>query len=89
VRVRTIELADVARGEEWDLPEGFYRLVVDATSGVMLGATCVGYEACEIVHALAFAIQQSATWRDLDAFMGIHPTFGEALPSLARMFEAD
>jgi len=88
VRVRTIELANVARGEEWDLTDGFYRLVADATSGVLLGATCVGYEAGEIVHALAFAIQRGATWRDLDAFMGIHPTFGEGLPSLARMFEA-
>jgi len=87
VHVRTIELANVARGEEWDLTDGFYRLVADATSGELLGATCVGYEAGEIVHALAFAIQRGATWRDLDAFMGIHPTFSEALPSLARMFE--
>jgi hypothetical protein len=33
-------------------------------------------------------IEQSATWRDLDRFVGIHPTFGEGLPSLARLFEA-
>ncbi len=84
---RTMPLADVARGTEWDLETGFYRLVVDTETDRILGATLVGYEAAEIVHTLAFAIQSGATWRDLDAFVGIHPTFGEGLPSLARLFE--
>jgi len=83
---RTLQLTDVARGAEWNLDEGFYRLVVDRTSGKMLGATLVGYEAGEIVPTLGFAIELGATWRDLDAFVGIHPTFGEGLPSLARLF---
>jgi dihydrolipoamide dehydrogenase len=86
--VRTLQLTDTARGEEWNLTEGFYRLVVERESGKMLGATLVGYEAGELVHTIAFAIQLGATWRDLDDFMGIHPTFGESLPSLARLFEA-
>ena len=54
----------------------------------LLGATLVGYEAGEIVGAIGLGIELGATWRDLDAFVGIHPTFGEALPSLARLFEA-
>jgi dihydrolipoamide dehydrogenase len=87
-RAMTLQLSDVARGEEWNLPEGFFRLVVDEASGKMLGATLVGYEAGEIVHALGFGIQLGATWRDLDGFVAIHPTFSEGLPSLARLFES-
>jgi pyruvate/2-oxoglutarate dehydrogenase complex dihydrolipoamide dehydrogenase (E3) component len=87
VRVETLQLEDVARGEEWNLPEGFFRLVADRATGKILGATLVGYEAGEIVHAIGFGIQLGATWRDLDDFVAIHPTFGEGLPSLARLFE--
>jgi dihydrolipoamide dehydrogenase len=85
-RAQTLPLSDVARGTEWNLETGFYRLVVGPGDEI-LGATLVGYEAGEVIHTLAFAIQHGATWRDLDAFMGIHPTFGEGLPSLARLFE--
>jgi dihydrolipoamide dehydrogenase len=88
VRVETLQLEDVARGEEWNLSEGFFRLVADRGTGKILGATLVGYEAGEIVHAIGFGIQLGATWRDLDDFVGIHPTFGEGLPSLARLFES-
>jgi pyruvate/2-oxoglutarate dehydrogenase complex dihydrolipoamide dehydrogenase (E3) component len=87
VWARTLQLAETARGEEWDLGEGFFRLVAERSTGKMLGATLVGYEAGELVHVVAFGIELGATWRDLDAFVGIHPTFGESLPSLARLFE--
>jgi dihydrolipoamide dehydrogenase len=87
VRAVTLQLEDVARGAEWDLELGFYRLVVDANNDKILGATMVGYEAGELIHVLGFAIELGATWRDLDAFVGIHPTFGEGLPSLARLLE--
>ncbi len=86
-RAKTLQLADTARGAEWDLESGFYRLVVDDATGKIVGATLVGYEAGELVHVIGFAIELGATWRDLDDFVGIHPTFGEALPSLARLFE--
>ena len=85
--VRTLPLAETARGEEWALTEGFYRIVADRATERILGATFVGYEAGELVHVVAFGIELGATWRRLDDFMGIHPTFGEALPSLARLFE--
>lgn len=85
---RTLQLATTARGEEWNLTEGFYRLVIDRKSSKMIGATLVGYEAGEVIHTIALATELGATWRDLDEFVGIHPTFGESLPSLARLFES-
>ncbi len=83
---RTLALEDVARGAEWNLERGFMRLVVDNANGKIVGATCVGYEMGELIHALGFAIELGATWRDLDRFVAIHPTFGEGLPALARLF---
>jgi dihydrolipoamide dehydrogenase len=87
VRTTTLALENVARGTEWNLEAGFYRLVIDATTDKILGATFIGYEAGEIIHTIAFSIELGATWHDLDRFMAIHPTFGEGLPSLARQFE--
>jgi len=87
-RAHTLPLSDVARGTEWNLERGFFRLVVGPGDEIV-GATFVGYEAGEIIHTVAFGMERGATWRDLDAFMGIHPTFGEGLPSLARLFEED
>jgi len=84
VRVVTLQLEDDARGIEWNLKRGFYRLVVDAKSEAILGATLVGYEAGEIVHTLLAHIEAGSTWRILERSVHIHPTFSEALPTLAR-----
>ena len=86
-RAETLPLERVARAAEWDLELGFYRLVVDNAGGKILGATFVGYEAGELVQIVGFGIALGATWRQLDDFVAIHPTFGEGLPSLARLFE--
>jgi dihydrolipoamide dehydrogenase len=53
-----------------------------------VGATFVGYEMGELIHTIGFAIELGATWKNLDDFVAIHPTFGEGLPSLARLFES-
>jgi dihydrolipoamide dehydrogenase len=85
VRVVTYQLEDDARGTEWNLQRGFYRLVVDAKSEAILGATLVGYEAGEIVHTILAHMEAGSTWRVLERSVHIHPTFNEGLPSLARM----
>ncbi|GAC1398524.1 MAG: FAD-dependent oxidoreductase [Vulcanimicrobiaceae bacterium] len=85
---RTLALEDVARGPEWNLERGFMRLVVDDATAKIVGATFVGYEMGELIHTIGFAIELGATWHDLDRFVAIHPTFGEGLPSLARLFAA-
>jgi dihydrolipoamide dehydrogenase len=85
---KTLPLEHVARAAEWDLELGFFRLVVDKANGKILGATFVGYEAGELVQIVGFGIELGATWRQLDDFVAIHPTFAEGLPSLARSFES-
>jgi pyruvate/2-oxoglutarate dehydrogenase complex dihydrolipoamide dehydrogenase (E3) component len=84
-RVVTLALEDVARGPEWNLPEGFFRLVVDPASDAILGATFVGYEAGELIHVILAHMEAGSTWRVLERSVHIHPTFAEGIPSLARL----
>ena len=84
-RVVTLQLADVARGPEWSLPEGFFRLVVDPATDKILGATFAGYEAGELIHVILAHMEAGSTWRVLERSVHVHPTFAEGLPSLARL----
>jgi dihydrolipoamide dehydrogenase len=84
-RVVTLQLADVARGPEWSLEDGFFRLVVAPETDAILGATFVGYEAGELIHVILAHMEAGSSWRVLERSVHIHPTFSEGLPSLARL----
>jgi dihydrolipoamide dehydrogenase len=58
---------------------------VDRRDDRILGATLVGYEAAELVHVFIAHIEARSTWQRLADSVHIHPTFGEGLPSLARL----
>ena len=83
-RTVTLRLTDVARGPEWSLEEGFFRLVVAPDTEHILGATFVGYEAGELIHVILAHMEAGSTWRVLERSVHIHPTFSEGLPTLAR-----
>ena len=55
----------------------FMKLVVDATSGRVLGAHMVGADAAEIMQGLAVAVKVGVTKAQLDSTVGIHPTAAE------------
>jgi pyruvate/2-oxoglutarate dehydrogenase complex dihydrolipoamide dehydrogenase (E3) component len=84
-RAVTLWLTDVARGPEWSLDQGFFRLVVDPQSDAILGATFAGYEAGELIHVILAHMEAGSTWRVLERSVHVHPTFSEGLPSLARL----
>ena len=81
----TLEMSQIARAIEWGHELGFYQMVIDNDTDKILGATLVGYEAAEIVHVFLDLIEAGATWQLLEQSVHIHPTYGEALPSLARL----
>ncbi|HEY0393041.1 MAG TPA: FAD-dependent oxidoreductase [Candidatus Elarobacter sp.] len=84
-RAVTLQLEHVARGPEWSLEDGFFRLVVDPRDDKILGATFAGYEAGELIHVILAHMEAGSTWRVLERSVHIHPTFSEGLPSLARL----
>ena len=87
LNARSVDLpvSEIARAIEWGHDLGFYRLVVEAKSDRILGATLVGYEAAELVHVILAHMEAGSTWRVLERSVHIHPTYSEALPSLARL----
>jgi pyruvate/2-oxoglutarate dehydrogenase complex dihydrolipoamide dehydrogenase (E3) component len=84
-RAVTMPMSSIARAIEWGHEIGFYRLVVDDDSEKIIGATLVGYEAGEVVHTIVAHMEAGSSWRVLVRSVHIHPTYGEALPSLARL----
>lgn len=84
-----LPMAHIARGIEWGHDLGFYRMVVNQNTDQILGATLVGYETAELVHVFLSLMEAKATWRLLEQSVHIHPTYGEALPSLARLLIGD
>jgi pyruvate/2-oxoglutarate dehydrogenase complex dihydrolipoamide dehydrogenase (E3) component len=83
----TLPLSEVARAIEWGETNGFYRLVVDRASDEILGATFVGDAAAELVHIILAHMENGSRWQMLAGSVHIHPTYAEALPTLARMVE--
>lgn len=85
VRTVKLQMSQISRAIEWGHELGFYEMTIDADTDQILGATLVGYEAAEIVHVFLDLMQAGATWQVLEQAVHIHPTYGEALPSLARL----
>ncbi|MDV2992212.1 MAG: Mercuric reductase [Chroococcidiopsis sp. SAG 2025] len=84
-RAVTLPMAQIARAIEWGQDLGFYRMVIDRDTDKILGATLVGYETAELVHVFLSLMEAGANWQLLEQSVHIHPTYGEALPSLARL----
>ncbi len=88
-RAVTLPMNQIARAIEWGQELGFYRMVIDRDTDKILGATLVGYETAELVHVFLSLMEAGATWQLLEQSVHIHPTYGEALPSLARLLIGD
>jgi pyruvate/2-oxoglutarate dehydrogenase complex dihydrolipoamide dehydrogenase (E3) component len=82
-----LPMSQIARAIEWGHELGFYQMVIDNDTDKILGATLVGYETAEIVHVFLDLMEAGATWQLLEQSVHIHPTYGEALPSLARLLK--
>ncbi len=60
-------------------PEGLVKIVADATSGEVLGASIACVRAGEMIHELALAMQLRASVHDLVSLIHAFPTYSEAI----------
>jgi glutathione reductase (NADPH) len=58
------------------------KIVVDGTSGRVLGVHILGHEAGELVQLLAIAVKMGVSKADFDATMAVHPTAAEELVTM-------
>ncbi len=63
------------------------KLVVDADSGIVLGAHVLGHGAGEMAQLLAIPVKLRATKADFDATMAVHPTVAEELVTFSAPAE--
>ncbi len=56
-----------------------YKLVVDASTDVVVGAHMIGPDAPEILQALAIAVKAGLTKAQIDQTVALHPTMSEEL----------
>ncbi len=63
---------------------GLIKLLVDAESEQILGATCLGLHGDEIVQIVGALIHAGASYRVLETMLPIHPTVSEFYPTLVK-----
>ena len=64
-------------------PEGFVKLIADAATDRVLGATIIGAQASSLIHLAVLALHHGLTAKQLSRTITAHPTLPEALSEAA------
>jgi pyruvate/2-oxoglutarate dehydrogenase complex dihydrolipoamide dehydrogenase (E3) component len=80
-------MEDVGRAFEKGETQGFMKVLVDAGSQQILGASFLGVEGDEVIHTILQLMYAKAPYTAVTRSMPIHPTVSEYLPSLFHALE--
>lgn len=83
VRIGQRPMTRVSRATEKGETAGFMKIVVDAESNAILGASILGVGGDEAIHAVIDTMAAGRTATELAQTMHIHPTVSELLPTIA------
>jgi pyruvate/2-oxoglutarate dehydrogenase complex dihydrolipoamide dehydrogenase (E3) component len=72
----------VGRARERGETEGFMKVLVDARTERILGATLLCIEGDEIAHSLLDVMYSGTSYRVIQRAVHIHPTVSELIPTL-------
>jgi pyruvate/2-oxoglutarate dehydrogenase complex dihydrolipoamide dehydrogenase (E3) component len=89
IRVARMPMASVARALEVDETRGFMKVIVDAGTEEILGATVLGLEGGEVMSVLQMAMMGHLKWSVLHNAVLAHPTLAESLNNLFLHFDDD
>jgi len=79
-----IAMENVARAYEKGETEGFMKILVDAETKQILGASFLGTSGDEVIHCMLDAMYAKAPYTVLQRAMHIHPTVAEFIPSILQ-----
>lgn len=79
-----LPMKNVGRARERSETRGFMKVLVDARSMRLLGATLVGIDADEVIHSLLNVQAAGVDVRTIAATVPIHPTISELIPTLLQ-----
>lgn len=77
ILVAKYPFADHGKAIVLGAPEGFVKLIAERGTRRILGASCVGPEAAELIHEIVVAMHFNATADDLARIPHYHPTLSE------------
>jgi len=80
--VGAMPMARVGRARERGETQGFMKVLVDAESERILGASLLCIEGDEIVHSLLDVMAADASYKVIERSVPIHPTVSELIPTL-------
>ena len=80
--VGVLPMTRVGRARERGETRGFMKVLVDAQTERILGASLLGVEGDEAVHVLLTAMYAGTSYKALQRAVHIHPTVSELIPTL-------
>lgn len=84
IKVGKVPYAAVGRALTTNETDGFFKVVIDAESHLVLGVTICGYHASDLISECALAIEMSAEAMDIGLTIHPHPTLGEGVMEAAK-----
>ncbi|MGU8079705.1 FAD-containing oxidoreductase [Burkholderia pyrrocinia] len=82
--VGTRPMTRVGRAVEKGESQGFMKVIVDADSHAILGASILGVTGDEVVHGMLDVMAAGAPYTTISRAMHIHPTVSELVPTLLQ-----
>jgi len=82
--VGTRPMTRVGRAVEKGESKGFMKVIVDAESKLILGASILGVTGDEVIHSLLDVMYAKAPYSTISRAMHIHPTVSELVPTLLQ-----
>ena len=80
--IGTMPMTKVGRAEEKGETQGFMKVLADAESKLILGASLLGVECDEVIHSILDIMYAKAPYTVIQRAMHIHPTVTELIPTL-------
>jgi len=81
------EMSRIARAKERGETKGFIKILVDADTKKILGATIVGIDGDEIIHSLLDVMYADQPCTVISRAVHTHPTISELIPTILQNLE--
>jgi NAD(P)H dehydrogenase (quinone) len=82
--IRMLPLATNARAKMQSLTEGFVKLVIRPSTGIVIGGVVVAPAASELILPIAMAVQNALTAKDLAYTLSVYPSLGGSITEIGR-----
>ena len=80
--IAKMPMTEVGRAREKGETDGFMKVLVDAETKKILGASLLGIECDEVIHSILDVMYANAPYTVIQRAMHIHPTVSELIPTM-------